>query len=366
MSFVSPVDNIEPNEEKDERAQQICAQLLIFTFVKKKACKDLMLDDELRERVRKRLAATGMELVENFYSDYFAIRMRPEIESDVTFDWPTNTRLDRAAVSLLVVLWAKLVLPKRVAQETGENPDETNFDLFPEGKPKTLPVIKVHREALFAEFGSKFGKVNFQRYLGRLRNLGFVTEDRSGNIGEGPMLDLLIDGTQMAMKLKDSVLWELVGQSDNEKAAQGSLDLQASDGVAGDSIGFPAGIDSDIVRETLENTGEPSSLDPEMEEEEGEGEDASAEETELTEETAEGNEEASEESAEEATTEETTEETTDVEEADESPEEEEETSSDEAETADTSEETVETSEDDEEETTHADDHGEDVADMEQD
>jgi hypothetical protein len=46
--------------------------------------------------------------------------------------------------------------------------------------------------------------------LGQLKSAGFVREDHRGNLREGPLLDLLIDGVQMAQKLRDSVLWDLL------------------------------------------------------------------------------------------------------------------------------------------------------------
>lgn len=233
-----------PDEELDNRAREICAHLLIFTSLRKTACKDLVIDDDLRERVRARLAAVGLELVDNVYSEHFAARLVPAIESDVAFDWSTNSRLHKGAVALLVILWAKLVLPKRVAQERRFDPDQPDPDLFPETKPRKPVRLTVNRDALYAEFGSKFGKVNFTRYLGQLRNMGFVTEDRSGNVGEGPLLDLLVDGTRMAIKLKDSVLWSAFEERAEAVKAQPDLPLSGRRRAVTDDedLGFPEGL----------------------------------------------------------------------------------------------------------------------------
>lgn len=239
-----------PDEELDARAREICSHLLIFTSLRKTACKDLVIDDDLRDRVRARLLAVGMELVDNVYSEHFAVRLVPAIEGDVSFDWATNARLHKGAVALLVILWAKLVLPKRVAQERRFDPDEPNADLFPESKPRKPVRLHVHRDALYAEFGSKFGKVNFARYLGQLRNMGFVTEDRAGNVGEGPLLDLLVDGTRMAIKLKDSVLWSAF--EDRAEATRGQPELPLRRVAASeDDVGFPEGFGAAEVEEDV-------------------------------------------------------------------------------------------------------------------
>ena len=243
-----------PDEEADERAQQICAHLLIFTYLRKSSCKDLVLDEELRARVRARLRMVGLELVDNVYSEHFAVRLLPVIESDVAFDWSTNSRLNKGAVALLVILWSKLILPKRVAQEQRLDPDDENMDLFQADKPRKPVYLTVHRDALYAEFGAKFGKVNFTRYLGQLRNMGFVSEDRAGNVGEGPLLDLLVDGTRMAIKLKDSVLWSIL--HDETPAASAKAATRSTE----DEVGFPEGVDASVVAQ-WDDSDVPSFLD---------------------------------------------------------------------------------------------------------
>jgi len=220
------------DEVLERRAEEICARLLIYTYVPKRQYRDLLLDDALRDRVRARLGQVGLELVESFTSDYFGVRLKPDVEADVAFDWSSNLRLPRGAVALIVICWAKLVLPRRLALEADKAlppAQQTLFEHAPEtttldaAEKPAMPArkINVHRDALYAEFGAKFGKTAFQRYLGMLRNAGFVLEDREGRIAEGPLLDLLVDGTQMAGKLKDSVLWDLLG---TDRAREQALD----------------------------------------------------------------------------------------------------------------------------------------------
>ncbi len=196
--------------EREERAREICGQLLIDRWVAKRACRDLLLDDELRAMVSRRLDGVGLELVESFTSDYFAVRLRRDIEADIRLDWATNARVPRGAVALLVILWAKLVLPKRIAStEAALKRHDAEAAVDPNAAVENGP-ISLPRDALYAEFGRKFGKTAFARYLGQLKTAGFIREDRRGNLSEGPVLDLLIDGVQMAQKLRDSVLWDVL------------------------------------------------------------------------------------------------------------------------------------------------------------
>ncbi len=187
--------------EREARAEEICSHLLIERWLSKRVYRDLLLDDELRAAVQRRVGMVGLELVESFTSDYFALRLKRSVEGDISFDWATNTRWSRGAVALLVVLWAKLILPRRLEPDVpagGQAPSEP------------VPAPTIGREQLYAEFGRKFGKTAFARYLGQLKSAGFVHEDRAGNLREGPLLDLLIDGVQMSQKLRDSVLWDLL------------------------------------------------------------------------------------------------------------------------------------------------------------
>ena len=210
--------------ELEARAEEICGRLLIDRYLQKREYRDLLLDDALRAVVGRRLGSVGLQLVESFTSDYFAVRLKREVEADIAFDWATNARLPRGSVALLVILWAKLVLPKRV---------QSSEPTAPEAAPGTRePPARatITRDALYAEFGRKFGKTAFARYLGQLKTAAFVREDRLGNLSEGPLLDLLIDGVEMAQKLRDSVLWDLL-----ERGPGSGDGLEPDDDRAGDA-----------------------------------------------------------------------------------------------------------------------------------
>ncbi len=204
------------------RAQELCAHLLIHRWLPKRSTRDLMIDDGLRRSVERRLAGVGLQLIDSYTSNYFAVRLLPAIEGDVRFDWSTNARLPRGAVALLVILWTRLVLPRRVASDEarraredaqqraiqrGEDPALAEAA---QAQSERLPAPTVARSALYAEFGHRFGKIAFARYLSQLKSAGLVLENRAGLLREGPLLDVLVDGVTMARKLRDSVLWDLL------------------------------------------------------------------------------------------------------------------------------------------------------------
>jgi hypothetical protein len=194
------------------RAQEICSRLMIKPYIPKNDFKDLVVNEDLRRDVEARLRTVGLVLVDNFYSKYFAVRLADEIERDAALSWATNFGLEKPAVALLVVLWAKLVFPKRVAQERREQPGDNVKPMFPQNEPIPDIELVTSEAALRAELGKKCGGAKLPIYLGQLKRHGFIEYSRMDHITEGPLLDLLVDGAQMAIKLKNSALWDVLGR----------------------------------------------------------------------------------------------------------------------------------------------------------
>lgn len=194
------------------RAQEICSRLMIKPYIPKSDFKDLVVNEDLRRDVEARLRTVGLQLVDNYYSKFFAVRLVDEIERDASLSWATNFGLEKPAVALLVVLWAKLVFPKRVAQERRETPGDNVRPLFPASEPIPDIELSTSEAALRAELGRKCGGQKLNIYLGQLKRHGFIEYSRMDHITEGPLLDLLIDGAQMAIKLKNSALWDVLGR----------------------------------------------------------------------------------------------------------------------------------------------------------
>ena len=108
-------------------------------------------------------------------------------------------------------------MPKRQRQierkEWGENQEQA--ELFAEEKPlETGRKVSapVSRNALIADFGDKLGKATRVRMnLGTLARLGFIIQ-RQEEIYEGPLLDLLLDYQQLAGRVLDGALHDLLGR----------------------------------------------------------------------------------------------------------------------------------------------------------
>ncbi len=246
------------------RAQELCAHLLIHRWLPKRSTRDLMIDDGLRRSVDRRLAGVGLQLIDSYTSNYFAVRLLPAIEGDVRFDWSTNARLPRGAVALLVILWTRLVLPRRVASDEARRArDDAQQRAIQRGEDPALadaaqvqgdrlPAPTVARTALYAEFGHRFGKIAFARYLSQLKSAGLVLENRAGLLREGPLLDVLVDGVTMARKLRDSVLWDLLerdGGAAHEPEIPGLTPTAAPAAPAGSAFAVAAtgGASSDAL-----------------------------------------------------------------------------------------------------------------------
>jgi hypothetical protein len=138
-----------------------------------------------------------------------------------------NIDLPRDAVSLLVVLWSLIVLPKRerqAARAANQNGDEQN-DMF--GKERPLPTAAsvsplVSYKALLADFGVQLGKkTRLDTNLKRLENHGFIVR-KGEDIAEGPLLDLLLDYDALAPRILQGALGDVLAQA---KQLTGNLPL---------------------------------------------------------------------------------------------------------------------------------------------
>jgi hypothetical protein len=130
-------------------------------------------------------------------------------------------------VSLLVVLWALIILPKRERQQAraaSAHGDDQN-DMF--GRDRPVPTAAsvsplVPYRALLADFGVQLGKkTRLDTNLKRLENHGFVVR-KGEDIGEGPLLDLLLDYDALAPRILQGALADVLVQA---KELQASLPL---------------------------------------------------------------------------------------------------------------------------------------------
>jgi hypothetical protein len=169
----------------------------------------LFVDAAYREGVESALRQVGLELAENVYAPYIAVRVTRELETPVFEDgkgsyWSNNVGLSGGGMALLTILWSLLILPKRQRQQEGEG-DLGDQDQQPTVRAAELDIA-VERKTLEADFGHLFGsQIRFHGYLSELKRRGFIQE-RRGKITEGPLLDVLIDYSMLAPRIIEGAL----------------------------------------------------------------------------------------------------------------------------------------------------------------
>ncbi len=243
-------------EPLERDATMICAALLREGYLPKHRVPYLELDERLLKDVQERLTHTGLELIWNTYSPYYAVRFTRDVQD--TIQQSNNIGLRNNEVAMLVILWSKLILPKRlVVEDAARTQSEAAGDKGSSAPPSITPAVaspvdnisqisstlaqtsavaevKPGEEAsntesqvkeklnvkvseLYAEFGASFGaKTTFRAILSRLNNLQFIKLHDEA-ITEGIFLDLLVDGYQMGNEIKKSALaFKLAGLEDDE------------------------------------------------------------------------------------------------------------------------------------------------------
>lgn len=180
----------------------------------------LLIDSALRDEVEHRLAACGLRLLAQPFAAHVAIALLRETESAVfeqNDTWQaSNIGLPRDAVALLVILWALIILPKRERQLSFDAAQqETQSELF-----ETVRITPDAHEAsrgiasnvLLEDYGKLLGgKTRIQMVLPQLSRLGFI-DLRNKVIHEGPMLDLAFDYAEMAPRILQGALADLLKQ----------------------------------------------------------------------------------------------------------------------------------------------------------
>ena len=201
-------------------AQILIARLIAERWVPRAdpLSRRVLVDEDFREDIEKRLAACGLRLLDNPYATHIALGLANAAEEPVLArngQWlSSNLGLPRDGVALLVVLWALLILPKRERQIARHDSSDTQqHDMF--GMEKPIPTGggiegSVQESALLADFREQLGgamRVNVN--LGLLSRHGFI-ERRNKVIYEGPLLDLALDHSVLAPRILDGALAELL------------------------------------------------------------------------------------------------------------------------------------------------------------
>ncbi len=184
--------------------------------------KRALVDADVWQAVQDRLAQVGLRLVDNLHADHVTVALLRSVEGAVFgeggLDGSNNIELPRDAVSLLVVLWSLIVLPKRERQAARAAAAETDGqdEMFRTEKPlpsaaSVSPVVSY--KALLADFGNQLGKkMRLDNNLRRLEAHGFVVR-RGDDICEGPLLDLLLDYDVLAPRILDGALGDVLART---------------------------------------------------------------------------------------------------------------------------------------------------------
>ncbi len=200
----------------------------------------LLIDEAFRADVEQRLAACGLRLLDNPFADSIGIGLAPGAEGAVfgsADQWRSNNfGLQRDGVALLVLLWALIILPKRERQLARQGDDSGQSDMFGEAKPTPAAVDAsrgVPETVLMVDYGKQLGgRARVTINLGVLSRTGFI-QRRNKVIFEGPLLDLAFDYAQLAPRVIEGAMHELLSARRGPEAtpaATGYEDEVAADG----------------------------------------------------------------------------------------------------------------------------------------
>ena len=198
------------------RPVRICAQLLRAGALPLTEVPGLELP-EVRREVERRLQGVGLVLATSSYSGHVGIRLAPEVARDPAFEAASNLGLGPDACALLVVLWVRLVLPRRQTQ--------------------------VRLDTLARELRPLLGdRRRIRDLVGQLRRLGFLAG--SGEIIEaGPLLELGLDGDRMIAFLRGGALAGLLEERSESLAGAASKVVEVLKQLGGSAAM------TDLVRE---------------------------------------------------------------------------------------------------------------------
>lgn len=197
--------------------QQFTARLIASRFLPREdnSVRRLLVDLGFRQEVEANLAACGLRLLDHPFAAHVAVALLRETEGAVFDDgeqWQaSNIGLPKDVIALLVVLWALVILPKRERQ-LGREVEDGQGDMF--GNIIKAVGDEVSRgiaeNVLLEDFGKLLGgKSKLVMNLGTLKKLSLV-EQRNKVIYEGPLLDLVFDYAEMAPRIINGALGDLI------------------------------------------------------------------------------------------------------------------------------------------------------------
>jgi hypothetical protein len=177
-----------------------------------------LVDEAFRAELESRLAAVGLQLLDNPFAEHVAVGLQNEV-MDAVFggrDYQASTMgLTRDEIALLIVIWALIILPKRERQLGRRTvADDGQNDMFGQEKPIEHGESvsgAVSEASLLADFGTQLGgRTKIRNFaLGKLARLGFIIRS-NGYISEGPLLDVLLDYRVLADRIINGTLADVL------------------------------------------------------------------------------------------------------------------------------------------------------------
>jgi hypothetical protein len=195
---------------------KICSRLIVAGTLPRKSLPELD-HPQIRAEVEKALANCGLSLASSAYSEHWGIQLSTDTADASVLDTPTNLGLGADACALLTVLWARLALQSRTAEDDRSAPSEQP-SLLSEARAQDAREYRpsIRLQTLEGEFGKQLGgKTRLRGLLSQLRRLGFVFYRTYDDISAGPLMELGIDGERMTSFIRSRVLGELLGVSQN-------------------------------------------------------------------------------------------------------------------------------------------------------
>lgn len=219
----------------DEVAHLI-AELLVRKYLPRThpRVKQALADAEFFLTVEQRLAQVGLRWLDNVYADYVTLTLLPvpasRVLGEAGLDANNNLDLPRDAVSLLVVVWSLIVLPKRERQASRVAPEVPQNDMFAGAKPmpsalSVSPVLSY--KALLEDYGNQLGKkTRLDTNLKLLERHGFIAR-KQDDILEGPLLDVLLDYDVLAPRILNGALADVLAreQAQRDQSATAAVDI---------------------------------------------------------------------------------------------------------------------------------------------
>ncbi|GAB2882637.1 hypothetical protein GCM10027046_08620 [Uliginosibacterium flavum] len=195
----------------------------------------VLVDEAFRLELETRLAAVGLQLLDNPFAEHVAVGLQDEV-TDAVFggrDYSASTMgLTRDEIALLIVIWTLIILPKRERQLGRRSvEDDGQNDMFGQEKPIEHGESvsgAVSEASLLADFGTQLGgRTKIRNFaLGKLARLGFI-ERRNGYLFEGPLLDVLLDYRVLADRIINGTLADVLAAAG--RALPASLTIEEID-----------------------------------------------------------------------------------------------------------------------------------------